>query len=115
MQPNILLAITVLLGFSSASPTGLKEIERSGVAKKEGSYIVTLTEGASKARHFSDLRQHLRSLDRVVYKDWSASILHGYSAQLGAGALDHLRGRPDVASIEEDGVVNAAAVVTQVR
>ncbi|KAI0686606.1 serine protease [Earliella scabrosa] len=77
------------------------------------SYIVKLKDGASKDAHLSWLASTLGSVVNITHNDWSPSVLNGYSGILQPLALTALRARGDVEYIEEDGIMQATAIVTQ--
>lgn len=97
-----------------AAPNVFKPIEKTSGRKNDGSYIITLGNGVKKGSHLNALREKLGAEGNVTYSDWDLHIFNGFAAKLSQEALDFLLAHPDVARIEEDGVVNAAAIVNQV-
>lgn len=109
-----LAALALLIGSLLAAPTTLTSVERAAGAKKEGSYIVTLSEGVSKIKHLEALRKLLGAGDTITHDDWDSKILYGFSAKLSSKIVDFLHAHPDVARIEEDQIFSTNAIVTQV-
>ncbi|KAJ7250761.1 serine protease [Mycena rebaudengoi] len=69
--------------------------------KKEGSYIVTFKDGAVRTAAYEGAT--------YIYDP----LFNGFAANLDTDALNALRADPEVASIEEDGIMHALATVTQ--
>lgn len=73
-------------------------------------YIVTLKDNASRATHLSSITNRLSAASRVTH-EWD--IINGFAGAFAEEDLKVLRGDPRVQSIEEDGTVGTAALVTQ--
>lgn len=107
-------SLALLLAPALAAPTALKTVEKAAGDKKEGSYIVTLAAGVSKSSHLDALRKKLGADDSITHTEWDSHVLNGFAATLSPAIVDFLRAHPEVARIEEDGIVHTFATVTQV-
>ncbi|KAJ7292944.1 serine protease [Mycena rebaudengoi] len=95
-----LLAALALVVPALAAVAPLKTVTKAA-EKKEGSYIVTLKAGAVRTANY----------EGVTYT--YDPLFNGFAANLDTDALNALRADPTVASIEEDGMVHAVAIITQ--
>ncbi len=77
-----------------------------GAAGIEGDYIVVFTDDVAEPLGKAD--EKLRTHGGVLKYKYSAAV-KGYAATLSVGALAALRADPDVAYIEQDGIVTADA------
>lgn len=114
MRLNLLFTFALVLQLVHSTPSGVKTVQRAAGDKREGSYIVTLAPGVSKSAHIGSLRSKLGVADAITHADWDESFIHGFAARLNDKLVNYLLGHPDVASIEEDGVVHASETVIQV-
>jgi len=101
MRLSALFATLVFAARVLGAPP-LKDVERSDDAIP-GRYIVSLKPGVSRKAYADKLSLKPRA-------SWDS--INGFVADLSADALEKLRASPDVASISEDGVVNAWATQT---
>uniref|UniRef100_A0A4Q2D319 Serine protease n=1 Tax=Candolleomyces aberdarensis TaxID=2316362 RepID=A0A4Q2D319_9AGAR len=103
--------LTFFLSSVLSGPTGLHkrvEIQRyTGDGETSGRYLVLLKEGASR----KSLINRLAKEAEVVY-EWD-TVCNGFAANLDSVSLALLQTLPEVESIEEDGVMQTMARVTQ--
>ena len=69
-----------------------------------GRYIVTLKGGVSLAAHTSSVQTSIASTPSNITHE--LGIINGYAGEFSEDDLNKLRAHPEIASIEEDGVVN---------
>ena len=69
-----------------------------------GRYIVTLKGEVSLAAHTSSIQSRIASTPSNVTHAFG--IINGYAGEFSEDDLNDLRAHPEIASIEEDGVVN---------
>ncbi|RXW13658.1 hypothetical protein EST38_g12201 [Candolleomyces aberdarensis] len=111
LLPSLLLTLFISSVFSA--PTGLlTEVQRyTGNGKTSGRYLVTLKQGASRPNILRQLNVAGNLPIQIVY-EWD-TVCNGFAAHLNPVSLALLQALPDVESIEEDGVVQTMATVTQ--
>jgi len=95
-----LIALTLFICTTTAAPTA--------AASKR--YIVTLKDNASRATHLSSITSRFGPASKVTH-EWD--VINGFAGVFAEEDLKILRGDPRVQSIEEDGTVGTAALVTQ--
>jgi len=93
--------VTSALG---APTVQLKEVQKATGAKVPNSYLITLKAGASR----TPLTQKIRGKKTVYNKEF----INGFAAELTEDELNEIRANPDVALIEEDGIVTISATQT---
>ena len=76
-----------------------------------GRYIITLKEDVSLATHVSSTQASIASTASNITHE--LDIINGYAGEFTEDDLNDLRAHPEVASIEEDGIVQTCSVVTQ--
>jgi len=76
-----------------------------------GRYIITLKEEVSLATHVSSTQASIASTDSNITHE--LDIINGYAGDFTEDDLNDLRAHPDIASIEEDAIVQTCTVVTQ--
>lgn len=103
----VILALCVLSAFSAPSPLVKVQKAEEPIA---GRYIVTLKDGASREANVNALSRKFNGASSITH-EWD--IINGFAGTFSAAELEDLRSNPDVASIEEDGLVHTQAVVTQ--
>ena len=94
-----ILALCTLPAFSAPSPLIKVRRAEEPVA---GRYIVTLKDGVNR-------EAHVRA--RSTTHEWD--IINGFAGTFSEAEVEDLRSNPDVAFIEEDGLVRTQAIVTQ--
>jgi len=90
--------LALLVSAVVGGPTPLRAIEKFAGATVNGSFIVTMKEGASKG-------PLIEKLGAAVTHQWDKAI-NGFAGKLDAGALNFVRAHPDVASVSEDGIMS---------
>lgn len=103
----IILTLCVLPAFSAPSPIVTVQKVKEPIA---GRYIVILKDGASREANIDTLSRKINGASSITH-EWN--IINGFAGTFSATELEDLRSNPDVASIEEDGLVHTQAVVTQ--
>jgi len=76
-----------------------------------GRYIVTLKEGVSLATHVSSTQASIASTPSNITHEFD--LINGYAGELTEDDLNDLRANPEIASIEEDSIVQTCSVITQ--
>ena len=103
----VILALCILSAFSAPSPLLEVQKVKEPIA---GRYIVTLKDGAYREASVDALSQTLNDASSITH-EWD--IINGFAGTFSEAELEALKSNPDVASIEEDGLVHTQAVVTQ--
>jgi len=102
-----ILALCVLPAFSAPSP--LVNVQKAN-EPITGRYIVTLKGGASRETNINALSRKVNDTLSITH-EWD--IINGFAGSFSAAHIEALRSNPDVASIEEDGIIHTQTVVTQ--
>ncbi|KAF9644023.1 serine proteinase [Thelephora ganbajun] len=103
----VILALCVLPTFSAPSPLIKVHKAREPVA---GRYIVTLKEGTDRQAHINSFSAKADGSSSITHQ-WD--IINGFAGTFSPDEVEALRSRPDVLSIEEDGVVHTQDTATQ--
>ena len=103
----VILALCILPAFSAPSPLVPVQKAKEPIA---GRYIVTLKDGASREANVNALSGGINGASSITH-EWT--IINGFAGTFSSAELENLRSNPDVASIEEDGVVRTQDDVTQ--
>lgn len=103
----VILALYVLPAFSVPSPLVKVRKAEEPIA---GRYIVTLKDGASREANVNALSRKINGASSITH-EWD--IINGFAGTFSAAELEALRSNPDVASIEEEGLVHTQTVATQ--
>jgi subtilisin family serine protease len=114
--PALAALVVLAAACTDERPTGMAQGEMPAMdlaplqsaapgAAVEGSYIVTLTEGAN-------VRAVMAMMGIDPRYEYTPETLNGFAADLSAAQLDGLRRHPQVAEIEEDQIVAIGAVQT---
>ena len=78
-----------------------------------GGYIITLKEGVSLAAHVSSTQASIASTQSIITHEFG--IINGYAGEFTEEDLEGLRSHAEIASIEEDSIVQTCinTVITQ--
>jgi hypothetical protein len=102
------VAVTAL-----AAPLSFVEVQSFHGPVKPGSYVITLKHPISKEHHLEKFNRKFDDDDAsfITHPEWN--LINGFAAHLSPQALSELRKDPDVASIEEDGIMSVKTVSTE--
>jgi len=103
----VTLALCVLPVFAAPSPLIPVKKTKDAIA---GRYIVTFKNDVGRFAGVSSVTSKISSESKVT-QEWN--IINGFAGTFTDADLEVLRANPNVASIEEDGLVHTQAVVTQ--
>jgi len=76
-----------------------------------GRYIVTLKDGVSLAAHVSSTQASIASTPSNITHEFD--LINGYAGEFTEDDLNDLRANQEIASIEEDSIVQTCSVITQ--
>jgi cerevisin len=108
MKFFITLSALALVLPALGAPFTKLAVKKSPTGAKADSYIVVLKDGANKASHLTSLSSAASfapSSSKITYDKEYSTVLNGYAAILKGAALDHVLADPDVAYVEEDGLI----------
>ena len=110
IAPTLAALAIVACSESSTAPLAPEQLQQvklapyfsKGADGIEGQYIVVFNDGTSDVSTLASqkIRQHSAS-SKFVY----GNVLRGFAATMSAGEVESLRSDPDVAYIEQDGIV----------
>jgi len=100
------IALHVIPIFSAHSPLTIREAK----GPTTGRHIVILRDDVSREAHLNASSYKTNGTSLITH-EWD--IINGFAGYFSAEDLENLRSHPDIASIEEDGLVYAQGVVTQ--
>ncbi|KAJ6605132.1 peptidase S8/S53 domain-containing protein [Mycena sp. CBHHK59/15] len=108
MFVNLAVITTLSVASALAAPSpNANKLRRSAGNVVEDSYIVVLKVDASREHSLKALDDLVTTFDdikQVEYTDWS--VINAYSAKLSGASLDHVLNDPNVAYVEENGLVS---------
>ena len=105
-----LFALAMLLLPVLSAPSPLLTISRVTNPVPDR-YIITLKDGTSRADHVDSIRDKIASTPCNVTHEYD--IINGYAGKFSADVLNELRAHPEIASIEEDGIIHTCGLTTQ--
>jgi len=107
------LSVFVSAALAAPQPAGFSKLRRASTGRVNAdSFIVKLKDSVSKEATIQALNdlvftaEDTASFKEVTYSDWT--VLNGFAAKLGGGALRAMLADPNVEYVEEDGIATIA-------